>query len=184
MKHLSDDDYAVPDPGPRTDAAAPTRQTVNLYPGVKKVRRPLGIGRGSIFYQPERVERRGDRVVKKAAYWRAVYRVSPGVRRSKSCKNERDAREWLAREQRISATHAEQSITAGEWFDIWLATVKAADKRKRTLEAYSGSVRQVLRPALGAVRLDRLPERAQEALDAGRKRGLSPRTLTSHRHLN
>jgi hypothetical protein len=43
-----------------------------LYPGVKKVRRPLGLGHGSVFYQPAREERRGDRVVRWPARWRAV----------------------------------------------------------------------------------------------------------------
>jgi hypothetical protein len=39
----------------------------------------------------------------------------------------------------------------GQWFDEWLATVKA-DKRARTFAAYSGSVRQLQRPALGTIR--------------------------------
>lgn len=172
------DEHTEPERAPGT----PSRRIRMPHPGVRKVRRPHGWGHGSVFYQVARVERRPRKdgsiaEIRKPAFWRAVYRVSPGERKSKTFKTEREARAWLAAEQRIGGAPTRPPMTTGEWFDAWLAIVKA-DKRAMTHAAYAGSVRQVLRPMLGAIRLDRLAaEDVQAALDAGRKRGLSPRTL-------
>lgn len=101
---------------------------------------------------------------KEYTYWEARITVGrdPGtgkqVQRSFSGKTQKEVREKMqaaAVELNNGSYQAPCKLTVGQWLDIWTATYLNGVK-PRTVEAYSCQIKNHIRPALGAVRLDAL----------------------------
>lgn len=126
-----------------------------------------GHGEGTIYQLP-------------TGRWRAQLTVGD-KRVSKSFGSRADARDWLARAQKIiqDGLPVETSqITVAAYLDRWLRDVVAHRVRPRTLESYEYIVRVHLTPALGAVRLAQLrPDHIQRLCTDATAAGLSSRTV-------
>ena len=81
--------------------------------------------------------------------------------------------------------------TFGEWLDIWFETKVKGTKKRRTVETYESVIRRHLKPALGALRLQKLKVVNLERYFAeklagtlpdrdGKLQKLSPGTLQQH----
>ena len=124
-------------------------------------------------------------------YWEARITVGrdPGtgkqVRRSFSGKTQREVREKMqaAAVAVNDGTYKEPSkMTTAEWLDIWEAEY-LGDVKPFTVASYKGQIKNHIKPALGAVRLEELaPHTIQSFYNAlgkprGDKPGLSPKTI-------
>ena len=97
-------------------------------------------------------------------YWEARLTVGydPGtgkqIQRSFSGKTQKEVREKMqaaAVAYNDGTYTAPQKITVGEWLDIWSQTYLGGVK-PFTVAAYQGQIRNHLKPALGAIKLEAL----------------------------
>lgn len=121
-------------------------------------------------------------------YWEARYTAGrdPGtgrqLQRSITGKTQKEVAEKLraATTALDNGTYTEPSkLTLGAWLDIWLAEY-LGDVKQSTVAAYSGHVRNHIKPALGAVRLEALTTHAIQQLYNRAQKGekpLAPKTI-------
>ena len=124
-------------------------------------------------------------------YWEARLTVGfdPGtgkqIQRSFTGKTQKEVRERLqaAAVEVNTGTYTEPcKITLGEWLDLWAADYLGGVK-PFTVASYTGQIRNHIKPALGAVKLEGLNtntiQRFYNSLGAGtrEKTGLSPKTI-------
>lgn len=115
-----------------------------------------------------------------------------GHRMSKSCKTQREAREWLKQtlvQVEDGLTIKGARTTLASYLDSWLETTKPT-VRPKTWVQYEQIVRQHVKPTLGAIRLkDLRPDHVQTLYTSQLERGLGPRSVrlihaVLHRALN
>lgn len=101
---------------------------------------------------------------KEYTYWEARYTIGfdPGtgkqVQRSISGKTQKEVSQKLKAATAAIDTgtyQAPNKMTVGQWLDIWSAEYLGGVK-PRTVDSYKSTVRNQIRPALGAIRLDAL----------------------------
>ena len=124
-------------------------------------------------------------------YWEARVTVGrdPGtgkqLRRSFSGKTQREVREKMqaAAVAVNDGTYKDPSkLTVGDWLDIWEKEY-LGDVKPFTVASYKGQIKNHIKPALGAVRLEELaPHTIQSFYNAlgkpqGNKPGLSPKSI-------
>lgn len=74
--------------------------------------------------------------------------------------------------------NAPSRMTVGEWFDIWVDTFAAQKVKPLTLSAYKMTIKNHIKPALGALRLQAVKGmHIQQLYNALSARGLSPKTV-------
>ena len=111
---------------------------------------------------------------------------------SKSCKTQREAREWV--KETLSQVEDGLTIkgartTLAKYLDSWLETIKPT-VRPKTWQQYEQIVRQYVKPSLGEIRLNDLrPDHVQTLYTSQLERGLGPRSVrlihaVLHRALN
>lgn len=135
--------------------------------------------KGSGTIRKKTVTRKGKEYV----YWESRVTVGrdPGtgkqIQRSFTGKTQKEVREKLqaaAVEVNQGTYTAPQRMTVGEWLDIWqrdyLGGVKPA-----TVTVYTGNIKNHIKPALGAVRLDQLHPHAVQGFVNGLE--LSPASV-------
>ena len=123
--------------------------------------------------------------------WEARFTVGrdPGtgkqVQRSVYGSTQKEVRQKLA--QAVAAVDAgtyaaPQRMTVGQWMDIWAAEY-LGDIKPKTVESYQCQIKNHIRPAMGAIRLDALNthtvQKFYNRLSEGRdgKPGLSPKSV-------
>lgn len=128
---------------------------------------------------------------KQYEYWEARYTVGydPGtgkqIQRSVTGKTQKEVRQKLQQATTAidSGTYKEPcKMTLGEWLDIWTAEYLGSVK-PRTVDNYTAVIKNHLRPALGAVKLETLNAHTIQRFynDLGKahggKDGLSPKSI-------
>lgn len=123
---------------------------------------------------------------KKYIFWEARVTVGtdPGtgkqIRRSFSGKTQKEVREKMqaAAVALTDNTYQEPSkLSVGEWLDIWETEYLGAVK-PRTVDSYKSTIRNYLKPALGAVKLQAVQTpQIQKFINGLTKSGLSPKTV-------
>lgn len=151
----------------------------------KKANNRAAQGAGSI--RKKTVIRNGQEYT----YWEARVTVGrdPGtgkqLRRSFSGKTQREVREKMqaAAVAVNDGTYKDPSkLTVGDWLDIWEKEY-LGDVKPFTVASYKGQIKNHIKPALGAVRLEELaPHTIQSFYNAlgkpqGNKPGLSPKSI-------
>ena len=151
----------------------------------KKANNRAAQGAGSI--RKKTVIRNGQEYT----YWEARVTVGrdPGtgkqLRRSFSGKTQREVREKMqaAAVAVNDGTYKDPSkLTVGDWLDIWEKEY-LGDVKPFTVASYKGQIKNHIKPALGAVRLEELaPHAIQSFYNAlgkpqGEKPGLSPKSI-------
>ena len=128
---------------------------------------------------------------RKDGRWEARYTVGrdPGtgkqVQRSVYGSTQKEVRQKLA--QAVAAIDsgtytAPQRMTVGQWLDIWTAEY-LGDIKPKTVESYQCQIKNHIRPAMGAIKLDVLDahtiQKFYNRLSAGKdgKPGLSPKSV-------
>jgi hypothetical protein len=104
-----------------------------------------------------------------------------GKRKQKYAKTQKEAREWLQKEQRALADGvivANEKTTVGEFIDRWFEDVAKVSLRLTTIEAHETMIRVHIKPAIGSIRLTQLtPIHLQNLYSQKLKAGLSKRTV-------
>lgn len=123
---------------------------------------------------------------KEYTYWEA--RITTGrdpgtgkqIQRSFTGKTQKEVREKMqaAVEVNQGTYTAPQRMTVGQWLDIWQRDYLGAIKLS-TADGYIRSVRNHLKPALGAIRLDQLRPHDVQGFVNGLE-GLTPSTVRYH----
>ena len=139
--------------------------------------------KGSGTIRKKTVTRNG----KPYTYWEA--RITTGrdpgtgkqIQRSITGKTQKEVREKMqaaAVEINQGSYSAPQRMTVGQWLDIWQRDYLGSVKPK-TVQNYSQCVRNYIRPAMGAIRLDALNAHAvQQFINSlSNPRGLAPKTV-------
>ena len=124
---------------------------------------------------------------KEYTYWEA--RITTGrdpgtgkqIQRSFTGKTQKEVREKMqaaAVEVNQGTYTAPQRMTVGQWLDVWASDYLGAVKPS-TADGYIRSVRNYIKPTLGAVRLDQLRPHDVQAFVNGLE-GLAPSTARYH----
>lgn len=76
-----------------------------------------------------------------------------------------------------------QKITVGEWLDIWLAEY-LPDVKPRTKDSYASTVKNHIKPALGAIKLEELTTPAIQAFYNRLQQGTAPLSAKTLRNVH
>lgn len=121
---------------------------------------------------------------KEYTYWEA--RITTGrdpgtgkqIQRTFSGKTQKEVREKLqavAVEVNQGTYTAPQRMTAGQWLDVWASDYLGAAKYN-TIRIYQSNIKNHIKPALGAVRIDQLHPHMLQGFINGLQ-GLAPQTV-------
>lgn len=147
--------------------------------GVCTMAKRAAQGAGTI--RKKTVTRKG----KEYTYWEARLTIGrdPGtgkqIQQSFSGKTQKEVREKMqaaAVEVNTGTYIPPAKMTVGQWLDIWSAEY-LGNLKPSTVTAYTGKIRNYIKPAMGAVKLSELRPHAVQAFINGLE-GLSPATVT------